>query len=52
MGFSVAIDNSRGLAIVGIIYSPAYGFYNEMASDYPYLNMTSISFTVSSKLKD
>jgi hypothetical protein len=52
LGFSVAINDEHGIAVVGSVHSPAYGFYNEIPSEYPHRNTTPVPFPVSPKLEN
>jgi hypothetical protein len=52
LGFSVAINDEHGIALVGSVHSPAYGFYKEIPSEYPHRNTTPVLFPVSPKLEN
>jgi hypothetical protein len=52
LGFSVAINDEHGIAAVGSVHSPAYGFYKEIPSEYPHRNTTPVLFPVSPKLEN
>ena len=50
-GYSVAIDETTGLAIVGCPHSSLHGFYHELPSRYPYYANDQLQFPLDERLE-
>jgi hypothetical protein len=50
-GFSVALDNSEGVAIIGSPYSANFGIFKEIPSVYPHFNSSLVDFPLAPNME-